>query len=367
MKVCFILPSVPHYRKTLFEALAENSLINELSVLGGSGFSVKIIKDIDSANGYVILRQALYSIGVGKINLKWQQGLLLRLFHDRPTHVIMLYHMSIVNQIFVPVLCRLLGIKVFFWGSGSGEDVKIRGRSMSKAIVFKLWFKSRFYGLFDGILVYSKKHQLRLIASGVQNEIRVAQNTCQTEHLLDIPIRAARSNRFLFVGALEGVKKLDLLLNALSKVNNRQWSLDIIGEGSKRENLEALASSLDIDKMVSFHGAKYERENLYFWQNADYVVLPGVGGLLINEAMAAGKYILATSGDGTGEDLLACDDILVHDIDEKTLKDRIENLLLLSNENYSMKCDRNRKFAQNYLRIEHMEKSIIEMLVNGKT
>ena len=99
-----------------------------------------------------------------------------------------------------------------------------------------------------------------------------------------------------------------------------------------------------------------------FWNSASHVVLPGVGGLLINEAMAAGKYILATSGDGTGEDLLLEEDLLVHNVTDVELTEHIEGMFALDPRQYILKCQRNRDYAVNNLRIEHLQRDILSIL-----
>lgn len=363
MKLCFVLPSVPHYRRGLFKSLSEEGALDDLIVLGGYGSSRKVIKTIENPDGYRVCQQRLRSISLGSIDVKFQQGLLFRIITERPSHVVMLYHMSVVNHSLVPVICNMLCIKVYFWGSGSGEDASIRGQDFGRLIKIKLAFKKWFYGLFDGIFVYSKKHGERLKIQNVKLPIIVAQNTCDIERFFQVPIEVVDNRNFLFVGALESVKRLDTLIKAMSRLNSWEWSLDIIGAGSKKSHLRKLTQELKLDDRIRFHGALYNEETMKFWHSASYVVLPGVGGLLINEALAAGKYVLATSGDGTGEDLLLDEDLLSHDVNESDLAVRIDQLFSLPNSEYVKKCKRNREYASENLRIEKMKNEILNLLI----
>ena len=49
--------------------------------------------------------------------------------------------------------------------------------------------------------------------------------------------------RVLFIGRLGSYKRLDWLLISLAKVN-RAWSLDVVGDGPRRSDFEALSDRL---------------------------------------------------------------------------------------------------------------------------
>ena len=61
-------------------------------------------------------------------------------------------------------------------------------------------------------------------------------------------------NRIVSVGRLEEVKGHKFLIQAFSMVNNLEWELSIVGDGSERANLENLAKELKVDNRVIFHG-----------------------------------------------------------------------------------------------------------------
>jgi len=47
-----------------------------------------------------------------------------------------------------------------------------------------------------------------------------------------------------FVGRLVSLKGVDLLIQALKQLEDRQWTCTIVGEGDQREKLGALADTL---------------------------------------------------------------------------------------------------------------------------
>lgn len=58
--------------------------------------------------------------------------------------------------------------------------------------------------------------------------------------------------KFLFVGRLSEIKGLQNVLKALPESGN--WSLDVLGDGPMREELERLAASHKLQRRVTFHG-----------------------------------------------------------------------------------------------------------------
>ena len=105
----------------------------------------------------------------------------------------------------------------------------------------------------------------------------------------------------LFVGRLQFRKNVDLLLGACAEMET-QPRLVIVGDGPEREALELLAS--DIYPLAEFVGAKYGVELKAHFMEADLFVLPGTGGLAVQEAMSYGLPVIVAQGDGTQDDLV---------------------------------------------------------------
>lgn len=79
----------------------------------------------------------------------------------------------------------------------------------------------------------------------------------------------------LFVGRLEKIKGLDILIKSLTKINFK-YQLKIVGSGPEKENLIKLVKDKKLIKKIIFLGKKNGKnlEKEYFW--ADLFVLPSL-------------------------------------------------------------------------------------------
>ncbi|MEO6082005.1 MAG: glycosyltransferase, partial [Umezawaea sp.] len=111
------------------------------------------------------------------------------------------------------------------------------------------------------------------------------------------PASAPTGPTFLFVGRLEQEKNLDELLRAFALVPAAARArLEVVGMGSLRARLEALADELGIASAVTFAGAVSEDDLLAAYGRADVFVMPGTAelqSLATLEAMAAGRPVVA--------------------------------------------------------------------------
>jgi glycosyltransferase involved in cell wall biosynthesis len=107
----------------------------------------------------------------------------------------------------------------------------------------------------------------------------------------------------LFVGRLQARKRLDLLIRACASLPGAlQPRLWVVGDGSARAELEQLANQLY--PQTEFHGARHGSQLDSIFNSADLFVLPGTGGLAVQQAMAHALPVIVAEGDGTQEDLV---------------------------------------------------------------
>ncbi|RMF70323.1 MAG: glycosyltransferase family 1 protein [Alphaproteobacteria bacterium] len=120
------------------------------------------------------------------------------------------------------------------------------------------------------------------------------------------PPRAASPVRLLHVGRLVPDKNVALLIEMLSHVDpEKDFHLDIVGDGPQRERLEGLARAMGMEKRITFHGAVDDVSPHY--ARADLVVMPSRReslGLVQIEAMAHGRPVLAFDPAAPGMELL---------------------------------------------------------------
>ncbi|MFN8410997.1 MAG: glycosyltransferase family 4 protein, partial [Anaerolineales bacterium] len=105
----------------------------------------------------------------------------------------------------------------------------------------------------------------------------------------------------LFVGRLQARKRVDALLRACAEMESSP-RLMIVGDGPERAMLESLAK--EVYPSAEFIGAKHGAELKPYFAQADLFVLPGTGGLAVQEAMSYGLPVIVAKGDGTQDDLV---------------------------------------------------------------
>ncbi len=117
-----------------------------------------------------------------------------------------------------------------------------------------------------------------------------------------------KKDRFdlLFVGALDAAhyfKGVDVLLRAAAGLGDCHFELTIAGEGDKRQEYEALAVRLNLDKKIRFAGKLSEADLVRAYQKADLLILPSINGneafgIVLIEALACGVPVMASDLPG---------------------------------------------------------------------
>ncbi|MEA2780239.1 MAG: hypothetical protein QOK29_1783 [Rhodospirillaceae bacterium] len=113
--------------------------------------------------------------------------------------------------------------------------------------------------------------------------------------------------RIVFSGKLTPIKAPDVLLEAFARLGEIRPSLCFVGDGPLRGSLEARARALGVDGQVCFAGFRNQRELPAFYDAADVFVLPSrrePWGLVVNEAMNAGRAVVVSDQVGSGPDLV---------------------------------------------------------------
>ena len=187
--------------------------------------------------------------------------------------------------------------KVIIWGHGSyGKEHFIV--KLLKKIALSL---SEYYFLYGH---YAKESILKnRIAT--ENKLVVIYNSLDYETQFNLRNKIIKtstySNRFkndfknlIFIGRLTSIKRLDILLNALSLLlkSGNKMNLIIIGDGEMRSSLEKLVINLEINEFVWFYGPCYNEEPLAeLIYNSDLCVSPGNVGLTAIHSMMYGTPV----------------------------------------------------------------------------
>jgi glycosyltransferase involved in cell wall biosynthesis len=139
----------------------------------------------------------------------------------------------------------------------------------------------------------------------------------------------------LFVGALDRAhhfKGVAHLLRALSRMEDHQAVLMLIGGGDLKDQFIALSGRLGVAKRSLFVGAMSHKQLSRYYAAADVVVLPSFPpesfGVVLIEAMACGKPVIASNLPGVRSVVSDGEDgLLVRPGDVEDLAEKIQMLL----------------------------------------
>jgi len=132
----------------------------------------------------------------------------------------------------------------------------------------------------------------------------------------------------LFIGHLFERKGVEYLISALRLVLKKDKNIlcCIIGSGHSEDKLKKIASDLDLDNHIKFLGQKTHDEIVPYMNACDIFVLPSLSeGLpvVLCEALAAGKPVVATKVAGTPEIVTKNVGFLVRPKDSNDLSEKI--------------------------------------------
>lgn len=168
--------------------------------------------------------------------------------------------------------------------------------------------RTRFIRQFDVLITYSQTGAKEYSQLGfARDRIFVAVNAAAPAPAHPLPDRSTpvegERGRLLFVGRLQARKQIENLLQACAQLPGTvQPELVVVGDGPDRKRLQALAGQFY--PRAVFTGALYGQDLEAQFRAADLFVLPGTGGLAIQQAMSYGLPVIAAQADGTQADLV---------------------------------------------------------------
>lgn len=135
---------------------------------------------------------------------------------------------------------------------------------------------------------------------------------------------------FLFAwGRLEKIKGYDILIKAFSKLD---YDIDLLiaGEGSQRAYLEKLIAELSLNNRVQLLG-KLSPDDIVLYSKASLInIIPSLResfGIVLLEAIAAGRPIICTNSGGLPEIMRPQFGIMCKSNDSNSLREAIINII----------------------------------------
>ncbi len=289
---------LPPYRAAFFDLLAA-ACGGGLSVFAGAPRPGEAIATGDLHVASYAPTRNRHLLG-GRFYLCWQGGLLDWLKGWDPDALIVEANPRYLSTPAAIRWTKDKGRPVIGWGLGapalSGPGAGLR-RSRRLA----------FLRQFDALLTYSRRGADEYANLGFPaDKIFVAPNAATAAPSSAPPERPpAFAGRpvVLFIGRLQARKRLDDLLHACASLPEAlRPRLLLVGDGPERQRLEALARQ--VYPAAEFPGEKRGAELAPYFAAADLFVLPGTGGLAVQEAMSTGLPVVMGRGDGTNDDLV---------------------------------------------------------------
>ena len=272
------------------------------------------VVDLGFANGYDLRPRRLSRVA---LRLAWANVI----------------HLHGYNPAF-EMLCRRASRPIVFTEHGNFGQ----GRALGLDHRVKERLKSRFLKETVDVVAANSAYtadRLKDLYGLAESSVYVVHNgipIASPEHDLAHPARGD-SVRVAFVGRLAGVKRIDRLIDAVSRMPlPRRVGVTIAGRGPLEGDLRERAAALGVEGNVAFVGLCADVPGLL--ASSDVVVLPSAGeafGLTIVEGSAVGAFPIIFADGGGALEVIPPDGIVVRDVDELALAlERLRGSVALS-------------------------------------
>jgi len=291
MRLCLIYSSALHYREAIFRLMDCEFQCD--FVFGDSQHGIRQM-DTSVLSGHVTVVHACEWHG-----WNWQPKVVRQLCGDYDAYILLGDTRGLATWTFA-ILARIFRPRrrVFFWSHGW----------YGKETLLECWVKKVFYRLpSGGTFLYGEYARRLMVAEGFRpDRLFVIHNSLDYDRQCALRSQLMWSSAYfhyfgnrnpnlVFVGRLTPVKRLDLLLQAVSlcRENGLDLNLTLIGDGEQEAALRRQAAELGVEKRVWFHGACYdEAVNARLISEADLCVSPGNVGLTAIHCMTYGTPVI---------------------------------------------------------------------------
>lgn len=369
MKIVYIYEGLPAYRKDFFCLL--NKRIQQkgdtLEVLYGKKERNESLQ-INNELGFNTKQFTIKEIfNKGAIRVISFPKMFQYFKKEKPDVFVLQFHVATLTYWRLYLYSRFHGIPYITWDCNyqkpelGGASVKIR-----KYLTYKVYKGARV------CLTYGTKFRDELLGIGRKPEdVIVAQNTINVERIIENRAVSCGNReynhplRILYVGVVNSRKNVEDAITAVAKLikEGKNIYFDVVGGGDSFESCRKLITELKVDDNIVMHGPKHGKEVQEFFEQSDLFLMPGTGGLAINEAMAYSLPIISTEGDGTVIDLIDGNGYMLNhfgDVDE--IKETIMKFINLSTEEKQRMSKRSEEIVIQKALLENMVDRHIEAI-----
>tara|TARA_B100000029_G_scaffold514712_1_gene618602 strand:+ start:13004 stop:14143 length:1140 start_codon:yes stop_codon:yes gene_type:complete len=298
-KILFITNFFPSYRKSIWKKLLNNKksdVIFYFDPIQNEGIQVEelFFSESNKVDSFKEVKN-FYFFG----RVIWQSRIVRECLSGSFKQAIFLGDMNILSTWISLLICRLRRKKTILWTHGFYGNENYIKRQL----------RILFYSIGNKYLLYEQRGKKLMIRAGFDaNKIFVIYNSLDYELQKKYFENYQKNNTkkefaffknsklktILFLGRLTSVKKIDLLIKSLNKLNSKRvnFNLLIIGEGSQKSSLKKIAKEGLEKGWIYFYGKTYKESELskliYF---SDLMVSPGNTGLNAVHALSYGTPV----------------------------------------------------------------------------
>ncbi len=298
---------VPHYRVGIFEALAKR--IGEYTLYA------------ERFDAFPAGVRCIQCAGIGVRNVRLHLRPLSAALRREHNIIICEGRLKLVTSTLLAFLGGAIGVRVLWWSPIWRPNGRVEIGNGIRGWLMRRVLRSLF-----GYVTYGTKAAAVAREGGMRaDRIFVAYNSLDTQalELAERRWRASpgRLSRFLdstelaekrvvlFVGQFIKRKKLETLLEAFSLLRHQdaqdELRLVLIGDGPELASIRSKAAEAKVSDAVIFAGRIVDMEQACpFFLAAKVLVLPGAGGLVVNQGFTHGVPAIVGGGDGTEVDCI---------------------------------------------------------------
>lgn len=289
-RTCFLMNIAPRYVESAYKLFEKN-----LDILWCFGSNNSDIKEMDHSflKDVEILPTKHLKKGY------FLKGATALAFRKDIDNYVLLGEPALLNTWILPWLIKLFHPqrKVIFWTHGwYGKE------GFFKTIIKKIYFFPA-----DTILTYGERARNLMIKVGFKPaKVMAIHNSLNHEEQVALRDTIRLSSIYkdyfnnnnpvlIFIGRLTPVKKLDMLVKAVSLLKQKgcMYNIVFVGDGSESQSLMKLVNECGLCDNVWFYGACYdEKQNAELIYNADLCVAPGNIGLTAMHSLVFGTPAL---------------------------------------------------------------------------
>lgn len=290
MKVCCVFNIAAHYREPIYRLL-DNELHCDFFIGDRTYTPMKLMK-YTSLRGFQKTLTFLPLVPP----VHWLRGELSLAFRQYDDFIVTGDPYCLSTWLLL-VVAKLRRKKVFLWTHGWYGDERFP----------KTWIKKLFFRLSHGLLLYGDYARNLLLREGLKSEmLHCVYNSLDYDKQVGIRGKLRQTNVYathfgnmaptlIYVGRLQTVKRLDLLIQAMTILREKGEScnLVLVGKSADDVNLLSIVEDNGLSGAVWFYGPCYDEEVLAeLFYNAAVCVSPGNVGLTALHALSYGTPVI---------------------------------------------------------------------------